>query len=297
MLRLFVNIGLVGWKILLFHHFSLFIPFLSYIMDSLGDQIKALEAQWEGPRLDPNLPFVIRVDGHTFSKYTRPFTKPCDDRLVQAIVGAAGDVIEEFNARTAFVESDEVTFVWDAAVTPENKDSNPVHIFAGRRLKLCSLVAGYMSVRFGYHLRQIPDLPPTLRPSPYFDARVFECPDEETARLAVWWRYALDTWRNGVNCLGQTVFNHKKLFRKSPRDVIEMLKGEGIELKDHDEHLFYGTFVKKELYEKKCQDRKTGEDVVVLRGRTVSRPGSFFKDLSPPEQTKLLLQKYWEERK
>jgi hypothetical protein len=47
---------------------------------ALGDKIKAFERAAE-TNLSDKLPWVARLDGHGFSKFTRGFTKPCDPRI------------------------------------------------------------------------------------------------------------------------------------------------------------------------------------------------------------------------
>jgi len=48
---------------------------------SLGDRMKSYEKP-TAMVLDPSKPFIIRIDGHKFSSYTRPFNKPFDDRSI-----------------------------------------------------------------------------------------------------------------------------------------------------------------------------------------------------------------------
>jgi tRNA(His) 5'-end guanylyltransferase len=47
--------------------------------DSMGDRMKAYERTTQ-VYVDSSTPYVIRLDGHTFSKFTRGFKKPFDDR-------------------------------------------------------------------------------------------------------------------------------------------------------------------------------------------------------------------------
>ena len=47
--------------------------------NKLGIRMKTYEKKWE-TNLDPTLPFMIRLDGHCFSKFTKQFDKPFDIR-------------------------------------------------------------------------------------------------------------------------------------------------------------------------------------------------------------------------
>ena len=40
------------------------------VNEKLGDRMKSYEKKDE-KSLDPNLPFIVRVDGHAFSKFTK----------------------------------------------------------------------------------------------------------------------------------------------------------------------------------------------------------------------------------
>ena len=62
--------------------------------------------------VDPNLPFIIRLDGHKFSKFTKGFRKPFDVRLHRAMVRSACDVLSELRPTVAYTQSDEITFVF-----------------------------------------------------------------------------------------------------------------------------------------------------------------------------------------
>jgi tRNA(His) 5'-end guanylyltransferase len=246
-----------------------------------GDRMKWLERQWEGRRLDASLPFVVRLDGHKFSKFTKKYNKPLDPRIKDAMISAAEDVLDAFSARTAFVESDEVTFVFSRQTDPEVS----THMYAGRTHKLCSLMASLMSVRFNHHLQDGLGLA-------YFDGRCFQVTSKEEVLDAVWWRYKDDTFRNGVNSLAQQHISKKELHGKPLGGVMAMLKAKNIMLNDQDSHLLFGTFIKKQLWEKPFTDPRTGKNSTVLRSVTIHEDHYFFKNLSPELRVEYLLNKY-----
>ena len=49
------------------------------IRDETGQRMKEFEQQYE-TNVDSSLPFLVRLDGHGFSKFTRGFRKPYDER-------------------------------------------------------------------------------------------------------------------------------------------------------------------------------------------------------------------------
>jgi tRNA(His) guanylyltransferase len=251
----------------------------------IGDIIKAKECIYEN-MLPKDKPFVIRLDGHGFSKFTSGFTKPCDKRITNAMISTAGDLLNEFSARCAFVESDEITLVFPAI---SNTLSN--HIYNGRVQKLCSLTAGFASTKFNKYLKDCV-LPVGKQYMAYFDSRVFSVTDDNMAKDAVFWRYKYDTFRNGISTLAQTIYSAKEVNKKSTGDKISMLKDANVMLVDQDPHLLYGTFIKKKLVEVMRYDHKTKQNVSVTRCMIHSDQVKL-SDMTPDKQTEFIMRKYW----
>src|SRR5437016_4556631 len=72
----------------------------------LAEKIKLLEAEWD-KCLPADKPFVIRLDGHGFSKFIRlgGYKKPFDERIAFAMVQTTIDLVNELNAVLGFTES------------------------------------------------------------------------------------------------------------------------------------------------------------------------------------------------
>lgn len=249
----------------------------------IGNRIKALERLSEGELLPPDKPFIVRLDGHGFSKLTKKLNKPFDIGFAQAMIATAGELLTEFSACCAFTASDEITLVFPPISNPES-----TLIYKGRKQKICSLTAGFASTHFNVafesHLKPVGRF--------YFDARVFSVPDTRTAFEAVYWRYKYDTFRNGVSAVAQSAFSHKQLHKKSTGEMMRMLKEKGIMLNKYSGHLLYGTFAKKKLVEVEGTDPRTGETVMVTRGR-VHFDQVKLGDMSEEEQTDFIMRKYW----
>ncbi len=105
--------------------------------DTIGDRMKSYETKFTSAKLDPTIPFIIRLDGHKFSSYTRPFKKPFDERstlqsisdvpLVSTVmVATTMDLLNAFNPTTAFTCSDEITLLFPAmsGVNTEPSEEN-----------------------------------------------------------------------------------------------------------------------------------------------------------------------------
>jgi len=81
----------------------------------LDDRMKEYEKGYK-ILVDPQKPYIIRLDGHRFSKFVRPFKKPFDERIHNAMVRTAAELLSVFGATTAFTCSDEITLTFPAAV-------------------------------------------------------------------------------------------------------------------------------------------------------------------------------------
>ena len=262
--------------------------------DPLGDRIKHLERASEGAPVGREQPFVLRLDGHKFSKWTRGMRRPLDPRMVRTMVRVCEDLLGEYgDAMTAFTESDEITLLFRA---PRHEHGSVC--YGGRKQKLCSLAAAFATARFNLHIRQegfseAAGDPPRLvarveEAAAYFDCRVIECESATDAYGAVWWRYRCDTFRNGVNALAQSRYPHRELLGLPLKKVIAKLGDDGVRLEDQRSELLYGTFTKREQYEKPG-DRG---QLPVLRSRVVSR--SFcLGELPEEERKRMMLDKYW----
>lgn len=79
--------------------------------DDLEDRMRTLEVYHQARVLPQAWP-ILRVDGRTFSKLTeKHFDKPFDERFHQAMVEAAGRLLEEFHGLYAYTESDEISLL------------------------------------------------------------------------------------------------------------------------------------------------------------------------------------------
>ncbi|KAJ7859129.1 tRNAHis guanylyltransferase-domain-containing protein [Mycena olivaceomarginata] len=119
--------------------------------ETLGERMKRYEAATD-QQLPNDQPALLRIDGHGFSKFTRGFSKPFDQRMHDTMAQTAADLLEYFPAASlAYTQSDEITLVFPATAT-----GRP---FNSRVGKLASLAAGYASTRFNHHLAKAADIP------------------------------------------------------------------------------------------------------------------------------------------
>jgi hypothetical protein len=126
----------------------------------------------------------------------------------------------------------------------------------------------------------------------HFDARVFNVPNREEALNNLIWRSVFDCTRNSVASLAQSLFSHQELFGFSTFGLIQKLKTErNVDWESQDPRFKYGTYVKREQYDKICKDHKTGKDISVKRTRICSK--SFLIDGFNNNNINLIFNKFW----
>lgn len=236
---------------------------------TLSDRMKQYEASFDFT-LPLATPVVLRLDGHTFSRFTARFHKPFDQRIHDAMVVTCADLLKYFpQATVAYTQSDEITLVFPAGVQSFNE----------RVQKLSSLAASYCSVRFNIHLAAFltTDPEPSIKDgthdtldTAHFDARLFTVPSAEEALNCLLWRCRADAMRNSVNAFARTLYSDKHLHKKSVSEVLDMLRQEkGVEYEQAvPRWAVEGSLVKWEQYEHEGVNLKTGEKAATVRTRT-----------------------------
>jgi len=261
--------------------------------EALGDRMKAYERSTAGLRLDPTKPWIVRLDGHKFSRFTRFFTRPYDTRIHIAMVETAKSLLKDFNPVAVFTCSDEITLVFPAEVPQEgeqiepveptkSKKSNPQNDmpFGGKVLKICTLMAGFASAQFNYHLKSLAydaesesKLAAHVHTSlPYFDARAHNVPSNAEAFNNVFWRACYDYRRNSISGLAQHHFIHSELQGLNTAQLLAKLKQEkGVDWNECPEWYKFGTLIKREQFIHNATTPK-GEAVEAIRTRVISMP-------------------------
>lgn len=273
-------------------------------MESLGDRMKAIEAQYE-MNVEPYYPFILRLDGKNFSKFTKGFKPPFDNNFVVAMMKTMNDLLDKYNARTGYTHSDEITLIFAPVCTKEEYDINPekfTHIFNGRVVKMCTVAAGYCSTRFSHHIHNIIQSCKDGYKSDFvdkianfqtcFDCRMLGFKDNigEIVNHMIW-RSTRDCYRNCVSTYAQHYIGKKKIHGMHSDQMIEKMKETGLDWeKDVPCFLKFGIYAKKELFEKECMDLKTGKKVMATRSRIINFNLKIYYDDSILE---LLLDKYF----
>jgi tRNA(His) guanylyltransferase len=251
------------------------------VADALANTIKTLESHYE-PTLNPILPFIIRLDGVAFRKYTASMQKPFDSHFTLAMIGTAFGLLERTSARMAFVQSDEITLAFSG-----DTQNKPL-LYNGRVQKIASIIAAHASILFNSCMERGKQDKHTA----IFDARTFSCPDEKTAMQAMYWRHAYDCRRNAINMIAHHKLPDINLKSVGQGEVMKLLTEQGISLQSFDPSDIYGTFVKKVSVHHMGFNPKTGEHVSTMRSRLQGRVFDW-RDEDEGGRTGLVMSKTW----
>jgi tRNA(His) 5'-end guanylyltransferase len=269
-------------------------------------RLKAIESQFD-QQVPSHLPFIIRLDGVSFSKFTKGINKPFDHRLVRSFQQTTEDLVAKFLPATGYCQSDEISLVFPSAFVNGDGATKKEHMYKGRSQKLTSVIASYASVRFNYHLTQQnwEGLPLKVQQrmighEAYFDGRVIVFDSTEEVADCIFWRSNCDGLRNAISHIALHHFTAKELHGQSIVKQLENLhKIKGINvMQEYGLETLFGTWFKKEQYEisippehLKFKKRKSDETTTM---RTRVAKGSFnWADWSSSQRTEFILSKYW----
>lgn len=207
--------------------------------DEFGDRMKAYEAVETSRRLDVSLPIYARIDGRSFSRFTRGMERPFDARMSHAMIDTVSYLVEATHARIGYTQSDEISLVWLAE--GERADI----LFSGKVQKMVSVLASMAAAKFA-----------TVCPTgfegrlPHFDCRVFQLPSKTEAANTFLWR-AMDARKNSISMAAQSRFSPKQLHGKRQADMLAMLAEAGVDFEVAYPGFFKdGTFARRKTVER-----------------------------------------------
>jgi len=159
----------------------------------------------------------MRLDGHSFSKWTIGFLKPFDSRLHDTFALTCEDLLRYFNSASAiYTQSDEITVLFP----------HGTHMFGGRIQKIASIAAGYTSARFNHHLSTVPDVPPGKVGTAHFDCLIFSVPSTDELLNNVMWRCRTDCRRNSKFQFARQFFSAKELHGLTSDQMTQMVSSQ-----------------------------------------------------------------------
>ena len=221
---------------------------------SLYERMKGYEACYDA-KVPSRTYVVIRLDGKGFSKYTKMFDKPFDDKLSNVMDAATVELCKYLNPKFAYTQSDEISLFFTDI---ENIDSEL--IFDGKVQKLCSISASKVTQAFNKKMLQIitafkyppeelvqrimsGDLPEI---DAVFDSRVFIIPDyREVSNYFVWRQQ--DCTRNSVSMAADVLVGKGATMGKNNAEKQEMMFEKGVNWNDYLTKYKRGTVIKKQI--------------------------------------------------
>lgn len=204
--------------------------------DEFGNRMKAYEKAENPAQFGPGDYVAARIDGRTFSKFTKSFNKPFDPSLMRAMRETTRYLIEKTNAVIGYTQSDEITLLWKV---PDEGEM----LFNGKKSKLTSVLASMATIKFASSLIDQKFLEIVRTKLPHFDCRVWKLPNAMEATNVLLWR-AQDARRNAVTSAARSFMSHKKIQGMDQTQMIESMREDhGIDFHSAYSYLErYGTF-------------------------------------------------------
>jgi tRNA(His) 5'-end guanylyltransferase len=214
---------------------------------NIGDRMKFYEMAEAGRMLMPLLPVCVRIDGKCFSKFTKGFARPYDERMSRTMVETTIALVEEYNALVGYTQSDEISLI---LYTDSNKSQLP---FNGRIQKLIGDMAAFASLKFNHLIDA--NIPEKSGQMARFDCRVWNVPNKTEASNAILWR-EFDATKNSVSMAAQHHISHSDLQGKHTGEMQDMLHELGVNWNDYPAFFKRGTYVLKKKKMTKFSDEE-----------------------------------------
>lgn len=271
------------------------------------------------------MPYIIRLDGKNFSKFTRRYftykksrdsvhrdsheirENPFDDRFSSSMIKTMNFLLEKTTARTGYTHSDEISLIFAPICTKEKYEENPskyTHEYNGRALKNCTTIASLCSIRFIFEISILLNLNSSSSDAskgieidynnpPCFDARILVFKEDMEYDIVnhMLWRSVRDCHRNAVLSYALTYFSQKKIMNMNSGKMIDMLEENVPDFKWDDApiHIKYGVYAKRE---------EGTQEITTCRGKVITIPNKnitnkCFKIKYSDEIYNLLLEKRW----
>ena len=156
--------------------------------------MKDYENVYTSQKIQPPDVLCVRLDGRGFSKFTKGFKKPFDDRLSKIMVLTTEQLVKETHASAGYTQSDEITLIF------KPNEEGHEYLFGGKTSKLNSVLASMATANFNYFLARNMPVDYVGRGLAYFDCRSFAVPSMLEASNVLLWRVQ-DARKNSISAL------------------------------------------------------------------------------------------------
>jgi len=206
--------------------------------DTLGDRCKMYEGVEADRRFMPLIPIVARIDGRSFSKFTKGMRRPYDETMSRMMIDTTKFLLEETGANIGYTQSDEISLAWHST------DIRSQIWFDGRIMKMTSQLAAQATMIFNRLVdANYTDFYPRR---PTFDARVWQVPNRtEAANMFVWREW--DATKNSITMAASHYYSHAELQGKNGAEKQEMLFKKGINWNDYPDFFKRGTYLQRRM--------------------------------------------------
>lgn len=216
---------------------------------ALGDRMKSQYESRTKQFLIRRMPTIVRLDGKSFSKWTKGLVKPFDESLIEDMQQTTKFLCENIQGcKLGYTQSDEITLV-----LTDYDDLNTEMWFDGNVQKITSISASLATAKFNelrarrFHKEvNIYEVSSYDQKLAFFDSIVFQIPEKEEVVNCLIWRQR-DAEKNSVSMLAQSLYSHTKLHKKNGSDMQEMCFQKGHNWNDLHWSKKRGSFVVKTM--------------------------------------------------
>ncbi len=201
---------------------------------AFGDRMKLYEGAEADRRFLPLLPILARLDGRSFSNFTKDLERPYDPRMSRMMVETTKLLVAESSALVGYTQSDEISLLWHSTSHKSQV------FFDGRVQKMVSVLASLASVAFNRFLAD--EIPSHADRFPVFDCRVWTVPNETEAANTFLWRER-DATKNSISMAAHAHLGHDQTMGLSGKEKQAKLLELGVNWNDFPPHFRRGTFV------------------------------------------------------
>lgn len=212
----------------------------NYMKNDFGDRMKSYERTETNQFFDLNKPVYVRIDGRSFSKFTRQMKKPFDYDFTDIMQEVTKYLVKETSANLGYTQSDEISLLFC------RKGEKSSVFFEGKKQKMVSVLSALATAKFvQLALDKFPEQ--CAKNLPIFDARAFNVPNLVEAMNCFLWRQK-DAVRNSVSMFARYHFPHSQIQGKSKDEMISMLEQKGTSWYTLPVDVREGAYFKREVF-------------------------------------------------
>jgi tRNA(His) 5'-end guanylyltransferase len=183
---------------------------------------------------------MVRIDGRSFSSFTRNFKRPFDEGFHKLMVETTAHLIKETGAKVGYTQSDEISLVL------YSDDFESQIYFDGKVHKMVSSMAAQATAYFNKNMGKYLTYPNIQDALPTFDCRVWNVPSQTEAVNTLIWR-EIDATKNSVQMLAREYFSHKELDNKGRAEQLDMLHSKNINWNTYPTGFKRGTWLQRKV--------------------------------------------------